>query len=280
MKQRFMGSVAMASLVAFLGTGCSSKAQLGGTSELQEHAHHAGTTSQPAAVHGMVLFGKDQLFASHIPMFSVPHDWQALLAVEMTHPTIDARALYLSQAFSGNEQGYFTLKPKPFVLPRLLSGELTSFEASLYKGSFEDGGVELLQGVTIRVSKVLISKHLHTDTPALQQLTYMTGPGSNYVTHVISAPANFDQILQVEWTTPPGASLPSAQSLAPLKFSAQDSQATRLKKGDHFAVRLLNGAWVAQPQAPEVPSQNQGIGLKIVADFYCTPGPDFFGTCN
>src|SRR6476469_2805041 len=109
-----------------------------------------------AATHGMVLFGNDTLFISHVPMFMSPHDYQALIQVKLNHATSDALAVYqkASNASTG-EQGLFTLRPKPFVLPSLLTGKITSVQADLYRGNFENGGRVILSNVTVTVDDIL-----------------------------------------------------------------------------------------------------------------------------
>ncbi|MDQ3235232.1 MAG: hypothetical protein M3Q07_25770, partial [Pseudobdellovibrionaceae bacterium] len=87
------------------------------------------------AVHGMVLFGDEQLYASHIPMFMIPHDWQALFKVTLNHTSADALKIYKTAHAPGTPQAMFTLKPKPFLLPELLEGKIKSFKASLYQGN-------------------------------------------------------------------------------------------------------------------------------------------------
>lgn len=246
-------------------------------SQLQADHQHGNAT---AAVHGMVLFGTDTLFASHIPMFSVPHDWQALFEVELSHLSADAKAIYLAAAQNGL-QALVTLKPQPFVLPKLLSGEITTFEASIYKGNFEQGGPVLLTNVQVKVKAVMYKQHLSPMTPALAELTYLpvTMNGLTYLVHKISAPDNFDHVVQVEWKSANQADT-DQDSVASVVFTGKaDLLSEKLKAGQIFELEQGSEGL----KAIEVTAANAdaaAMTFKVISDFYCTPGPDFFGACK
>ena len=231
-------------------------ALLASTRASAQHNNH--NHEAPAAVHGMVLFGTDTLYASHVPMFMVPHDWQALLQVELSHPTVNANAAYASLLQEG-VQPLVTLRPKPFVLPKLLEGQIVTFEATMHRGNFEQGGPVVLSGVTVTVKDVTYKAQLSTATQALSELTYLpiiTEAGA-YLAHKISGPNNFDHIVQVTWDGPAIAEL--------VLDGVSDSAASRLKAGQVLTVGHADG---------------QTTTVKVISDFYCTPGPDFFGDCG
>ncbi len=233
----------------------------------------------PAAVHGMVLFGSDVIYASHIPMYHAPHDWQALFQVTLTHPTVDAKALYLHQIASG-VQPLITIKPLPFVLPKLLNGEVHSFAASLYHGNFEEDSEELMQGMTVTVKTVLFKQHLSLDMAALPQLTYFLIPTSlttAMLVHRISAPDNFDQIVQVKAVAVPLPTTPAGTVSTVVFPGVSDTAAARLRAGDAIELTRTAEGWSATISAGSSPS---AAALNVVEDFYCTPGPDFYGACG
>ena len=39
------------------------------------------------SVHGMLLFGKENLYASHLPMFHAPHDYQVIFKLNLSSNT-------------------------------------------------------------------------------------------------------------------------------------------------------------------------------------------------
>ena len=51
----------------------------------------AGKPGPTWGSHGMALFGgKEALYASHLPMFHAPHDYQVVLQVHIADPKLDA----------------------------------------------------------------------------------------------------------------------------------------------------------------------------------------------
>ena len=233
----------------------------------------------PAAVHGMVLFGSDTIYASHIPMYHVPHDWQALFQVTLSHPTVDAKALYLQQVASG-VQPFITIEPSPLVLTKLLNGQIHSFAASLYRGTFEEDSQKLLQGMTVTVKTVLFQQHLSLDAAALPRLTYLLIPTSltsAMLVHRISAPDNFDQIVQVKTVATPLPTTPTGTVSTVVFPGVADTSAARLRAGDAIELTRTADGWSATISGGNSLSPT---ALNVVADFYCTPGPDFSGSCD
>lgn len=262
-------------LTTLMLTSCSAEHNRSVLAAQTESPHHASHSTAPAAVHGMVLFGENELFASHIPMFMVPHDWQALFKITLSHPTVDALALYKKArkeaASSAQSQTLFTLRPQAFILPPLLEGKQQSFVASLYQGNFEDGGKELLQGITVKVDKVLTVDNLNPANKALSFLSYtlLKDGTSSYLVHKITAPDNFDQILEVKWLNK-DAEL-TVQSLQVLTIKVADTLAGSLNQGQ---------TWTLTPDGTLTENQDSAkADLSIVSSFYCTVGPDFFQSC-
>jgi hypothetical protein len=74
----------------------------------REHARHG--------LHGMLLFGgADDLLASHLPLFRVPHDRQIVLALRVRDAS--AAAALRGELERANE--IHTLVPEPFDLNRM-----------------------------------------------------------------------------------------------------------------------------------------------------------------
>lgn len=249
-------------------------------------------------VHGMVLFGTDRLYASHIPVFHAPdtpkermrHCWQAHFEVEISHPAKDAKAIYLEKAVEAGKQRLITLKPKPFVLPKVLEGKDASFEANIYEGNFEEkpeADPGLLSGVTVKVVK---SEHHGLDRQAAPSpsLGYAyLGPSKDdggeavaYLAHVISAPDNFDHIVQIRWNGEKpalfagnvfGETIHFRDRADPPGLTA-DAVENRLKPGQTFEVAISRLGFIATPAG------SKGIGepsFTVIGDFYCLAGPDF-----
>ncbi len=264
-------SLCFASALAL--TACSLDSSSGSkqpSSTLSQNQEHGNGAKAPPGVHGMVIFGENEIFASHIPMFMIPHDWQALFKVTLSHPSVDAMAVYKkARARNGS---LLTVQPKPFVLPPLLKGETKSFEANLFLGNFEDGGKEILSGITVRVEKVLEVHHLSPDNVALTSLNYylVQDGKTGYLVHQISAPDNFDQIIAVDM--PAQFSLPASEKLPVLNLEYADNLDTKLKNGQSFTLT---------PEGKLIQNSMPGAStLNVKSAFYCTVGPDFFNRCD
>jgi hypothetical protein len=104
--------------------------------------------------HGMVLFGgAEGLYASHMPMFHKLHDVQTLLRL-----SIDDRAIagLIGQQLS-QQPALWTIEPERFDLSRLSTGHsdpIKSFEAKVFSGHFERGGMVRYERVRFNVESV------------------------------------------------------------------------------------------------------------------------------
>lgn len=224
-----------------------------------------GRAAAPA-VHGMVLFGQERLFASHVPMYHAPHDFQVILEVGLSHATEDAVAAYRAKGMVEGVQRLITLRPKPFVLPDLLAGKVQEISATLYDGNFEAGGRPFLSAVKVTVKQILFQRHLSEGLPVLNELTYLPLPG--YLVHLISAPDNFDHIVQVS------GGMAEEPEAIPVSFLATpDALDTRLVAGQIFTV--------SGGKAHFIPATLKAAGKFTVSHaFYCTLGPDFAQACD
>lgn len=277
-------AISLAALSACTDASVANKAVAAQNSEISATAS--------AAVHGMVIFGTDTLFVSHIPMYMSPHDYQSIMQVKLSHPTSDALAVYQKALGTSGKQTLFTVRPKPFVLPNLLNGKISSFTADLYKGNFEQGGKVVLSNVTVTVEENLYTTQLSKSTAAAEALTYIPveTADSSYLVHQISAPNNFDHIVQIEWLNKTGNSsadfpstvdetspinvepLPVKQEIVLKTFSVADKEANRLSAGQYFSVS--EDGTIAESATAT------GAAFRVVSDFYCTQGPDFYNLCD
>ena len=156
--------------------------------------------------HGMALFGgKDALYASHLPMFHAPHDYQVLLQVRVADPKLDAA---LRQRLDG-KTALWTIAPETFALDRLApsaSAPLREFKADLVDGHFERGGKMQYAGVTVVVDKILMFRQLSADAAKRGSARYVQlGSGKQrYLVKEIDSRPDVDHIVAI--TAPAGAS--------------------------------------------------------------------------
>ena len=150
------------------------------------HADRMGT-------HGMLLFGSDAIYASHLPMYHPPHDAQILLELASDDSGCKARS----------PDGIYTIEPEPFDLDRLApdaQAPLTTLAAKLYQGHFERGGNMLMPECRFRIVRVLHFAWLNAqaqDGPINEYL--VIGQGSErYLVRPIGGAPDMDRILR--WT--------------------------------------------------------------------------------
>ena len=245
---------------------CLYQAAMGATHDAHQHPE-MGSLKVPPAAHGMVIFGKETIYASHIPMFMIPHDWQAQFEVKLEHKTLDANAFFKQVNSDQPLQKLFTFSPKPFVLPDLLSGKILTFSGDLYEGNFESGGTVILKDVTVRVVKAMNIENLKKTSavsPLIKYLVVGDGP-SSYLAHKIVAPASFDQLIEVKWLR----SLPLTN--AEISLDRADSLENRLKVGSFYKL-------IAEKLMPVTTMEDADV--QILGEFSCLLGPDFYLPCE
>lgn len=224
----------------------------------ENHNHDTDTqASSKAFVHGMIVFGTNTVYASHIPMFRAPHAIQALFEIELSHAKLDVKSIYQKQNTS-EKQPLISIKPAPFSLPDLLNGKISSFKVSLFTGNYEQGGKLLLSDVKVTVKKVIYANPLSTKTKPLSKLTYFVLKDRQdvYLVHRMTAPVNFDQIIQVR-SSIPAENLPFEIEIEGRKDIVGE------KLSDKSVVNILN------PEAT----------ISGVNKFYCLVGIEFTKNC-
>lgn len=153
--------------------------------------------ADPPSTHGMLLFGDKITYASHLPMFHSPHNYQLLLKLTLTdRPGAKTLAAY-AQA-KANATTYFTLVPEVMDLTKLISGAKTDFTAEIYLGHFERGG-QTLGAVNIHVDKIVFSAKLDGyQTPTDNKFIVFGENGEYFAAHLIKGEPNFDSIVSTK----------------------------------------------------------------------------------
>jgi hypothetical protein len=151
-------------------------------------------------MHGMALFGDSaHLYASHLPMFHAPHDYQVILEIDLEDAK---RKAELNTAMQTNPHTLWTIAPEKFNLTDLWHRKhrLKSFKADLFKGHFERGGTLRMQGVIIKVSSVIFHQHLRTaqSTSGTQHYDFLATNDGYFAYKRIQARPDFDHIFFVD----------------------------------------------------------------------------------
>ena len=147
--------------------------------------------------HGMLLFGGAQgLYASHLPMFHAPHDYQVLLRLRLADKAQD-RAL---RKRLGGGAHLWTLDPENFALDRLApdaAEPLRRFRADLVRGHFEKNGRTILSSAEVIVEKVLMFRPLSAAPAQAERVRYVQlGRGrQRFLVKQIDSRPDFDHVV-------------------------------------------------------------------------------------
>ena len=148
--------------------------------------------------HGMLLFGgPGALYASHLPMFHAPHDYQVILQLRLADQAQD-KAL---RARLGAGIQLWTLDPEKFELDRFAPGARANqrFKADLVLGHFEQGGKVAYAGADVIVEKVLYFRRLSAAPARSAAARYLQlGDGAQrFLVKQIDSRPDFDHVVAV-----------------------------------------------------------------------------------
>lgn len=147
--------------------------------------------------HGMALFGgQEGLYASHLPMFHAPHDYQVILQIHIADKSTDSA---LRKVLDGRDV-LWTVDPEKFELSTLAPGAKAprrEFKADLVQGHFERGGVAQYKGAKVVIDKVLVFRKLDDKKRNATTSRYLQiGSGKQrFLVKEIDARPDFDQIV-------------------------------------------------------------------------------------
>ena len=88
------------------------------------------------STHGMLLFGNKVTYASHLPMFHKPHNYQLIMKLSLSEAE-GGSALTAYQQEKDSGETFFTIMPEAMDLTKVIDKSKTSFQALLFKGHFE-----------------------------------------------------------------------------------------------------------------------------------------------
>ena len=144
-------------------------------------------------LHGMVLYGSNPYFLSHIPMFHEPHDQQLIMRVSLT----TQNGHHVSENFTKET---YSIRPlRNFSLNDLILGRLQTFQGDIYEGNFESNGKVVFANVFIKVEKKLFNKKIPFNR-SLPGFTYfLVGDGHQlFAINEISRTNPYQQIVSFE----------------------------------------------------------------------------------
>lgn len=157
---------------------------------------HSGMAPDKPAVHGMLIFGTQTIYASHLPLFHAPHNYQVILELELDKA---AKEKFIKDQQLHPEFTTYTFEPESFILADKINSK-GSFRANLYRGHFERGGVKIADSISIKITAVIFFKQFDPAEPRRANAAYfLFGNGKEqFAVHQISNKPDFEQIIQVK----------------------------------------------------------------------------------
>ncbi len=149
------------------------------------------------STHGMLIFGQDATYASHLPMYHQPHDYQFIFKAKLSGGRSPALPAYHAAKQAGHT--LFTIEPDTMDFVPVMNGARKSFSAILYDGHFERGG-QPLGRITVEVEKILFQKKLNPNelSPDHDRFEVFGQDGEYYAAHQVYGRPNFDQISRMK----------------------------------------------------------------------------------
>jgi len=162
-----------------------------------KHSQHKAHHKTAIGIHGMAVVQMGNTFyASHMPLANSMHAHQVIFSFDLNSDDMQQVNLL------NKETTLVTMMPERFDLMKLLSGELTQFSATFFKGHFERGGVPIIKNVMVTVKDMMLSTSLNTTKGTAKNGGFYLLPVSHskgLLVHNIGQAPSFDQILSVEF---------------------------------------------------------------------------------
>jgi len=147
------------------------------------------------ATHGMVIFGKNAGYVSHLPMYHAPHNYQLIMKIKPQNLENSA-ALAGYEKWTALGEKLFTIAPQTMDLAKVIDGKISEFQAILYKGHFEKDG-EPLGKILVKVEKILLANSLVPNTPVSDAYILFGGDGEYFGAYKIGGKPSYDTIVKV-----------------------------------------------------------------------------------
>ncbi|MBB5636940.1 hypothetical protein HDF26_001768 [Pedobacter cryoconitis] len=157
-------------------------------------AQHIPYPDKPST-HGMMLMGNEVIYASHLPMFHSPHDYQIISILELSK---EDQEKYVQDKRKHPKELVYTIEPETFVLPEMIN-HTKVFKANIYRGHFERGGTKFLENIPVRIKQVIYYKQFDKNAvkPANLQYLLFGNEREQFLVHKITSKPDFDESLIV-----------------------------------------------------------------------------------
>jgi hypothetical protein len=160
-----------------------------------QHENHKMSTDKPST-HGMLLFGSEKIYVSHLPMFHTPHNYQIILELELSKSD---KQKYVADKNKNPNYTTYTIEPEKFVLPDMVNNP-KPFKVNLYRGHFERGGTEILKSITVKIVQVAYFKKFNPEEVKAKTSNFILfgNEKEQFLAHEITNKPDFEQIIEVK----------------------------------------------------------------------------------
>ena len=160
-----------------------------------QHENHKMSNDKPST-HGMLLFGSEKIYASHLPMFHSPHDYQIILELELSKSD---KQKYISDKNKNPNYTTYTIEPEKFVLPDMVNNP-KPFKVNLYRGHFERGGIEILKSISVKIVQVVSFKKFNPEESKAKTSNFILfgNEKEQFLAHEITNKPDFEQIIEIK----------------------------------------------------------------------------------
>ncbi len=147
-------------------------------------------TEHRSGHHGMALFTDGQdLYASHLPLYRSPHDYQLIYQIKSNHQ---------DQLIKNLEKGLMTILPQHFDLNTLIEGGTLTIKTTIYDGHFERGGQKKLEDESFTFQKQIFKRQIsNLKNNSLTEDFFLIDTSNSHwqlAIHAIQARPSFDMI--------------------------------------------------------------------------------------
>lgn len=241
---------------------------------------------EPIATHNMLVIGEKTVYLSHLPMFQekdsplMPHRYQAILEVEFLLQGSNPQDAYMKDRQSHPNIKIYSINPKPFVLPTLVSQQgvqgqpLRKFQGSIFRGHLEKGGARILSNVDVSLKRVVYFQKFDplAKKPAQLEYLFFGKKGELFLAHLIIAPPDFDQVISVKVADHTFSDEELAKGIKVVFPGTTNSPGERLKEKQQIEGAFIPGKTTASAK----------IRVEVNREFYFEEGelrtPPKFGT--
>jgi len=246
----------------------------------EDHLHPATAAGDPTphtALHGQGIYGVDAVYLNHLAVFMGnpafhPHNFQVILKVAFDSP--EAAEAYREDRL-GHPDTLYTAAPTDFDQMALVadSEPLRSLpQTEIYRGHFEKPGRRLVIAADLTVENVIYHREFLLDGDKLPTQTYLLfGRGDDvFLTHLLSAPPDFDQTLAVTLDAKDVPTDTVRDILA--DFIAAGVFLELPDRGNEETSRLRPGDTIVCAFSTPTRAQPVTIELRVDRESYCESG--------